>query len=136
MSKTTIPAAPVGKSTPPAPPAPPVAAVSTVTTAAPATGFTIETSKAPPPISRSSSGGASAFPFGQMAAPTGDDFSTFLVPVAGTGEAFDAEAKKVTNRIMSALRRYKAHNAGQNFSVRKIAGEGVRVWRVADDTKA
>lgn len=52
-------------------------------------------------------------------------------------KTFKEEAKRATNRITGAVRRFKAKNAGYEFAIRTVnddtLGHGVRVWRVKED---
>lgn len=53
---------------------------------------------------------------------------------------FTALAKRATNRVSGAIRRFKKANPLANFQLRTVndatLGHGVRVWRVADSTEA
>lgn len=54
---------------------------------------------------------------------------------------FEAEQKKIANRVASTIRRFREYENGKyksrNFAVRKVADEkygyGVRFWRIADE---
>lgn len=49
-------------------------------------------------------------------------------------KAFKDEARRASNRITGAVRRFKKANAGYEFAIRTVdddtLGHGVRVWRV------
>lgn len=125
-------------------------AKTTETAAAPATeatassAFKIETGFDVP--ARTTFGGKSPeYPFADM--PVG---ASFLAPVTvpdtikDDGErakAFKEEARKTSNRISGAIRRFRKQNAGYDFAIRTVnndkLGHGVRVWRVeAENTAA
>ncbi len=91
-------------------------------------------------------GGASApnYPFADM--PVN---ASFLVPVTVPDtitkedertKAFKEEARKASNRISGAIRRFRKTNAGYDFAIRTVnddkLGHGVRVWRVEAETQA
>ena len=113
------------------------------TTAAPATtsnGFKIETGFEVPARTTFGGGRDSVnYPFSEM--PVG---ASFLVPVnvpdtikdeAERAKAFKEEARKASNRISGAIRRFRKANNGYDFAIRTVnddkMGRGVRVWRVA-----
>jgi len=89
----------------------------------------------PIPARTHSGGGVSSYPFPDM-----EVNDSFGVPVE-VDAAFYAddnefraakreEAKKISARLSSAIRRYSKAHAGQKFSMRVI-GDEVSVWRVA-----
>lgn len=78
------------------------------------------------------------YPFAEM--PVG---ASFLVGVtvpdtikdeAERAKAFKEEARKASNRISGAIRRFRKQNAGMDYAIRTVnddkMGRGVRVWRV------
>ena len=79
-----------------------------------------------------------SFPFDKMQIG-----QSFLVPVqiadtikddAERAKAFKEAARKQSNRVSGAIRRYKKSNEGVDFAIRTVnddtLGHGVRVWRV------
>lgn len=110
-------------------------------TEASAPAFTLDEGLAVPSIQRVG-GVASQYPFKDMKVGT-----SFLLPVkvpdtikdADEREAaFKEEARKLSNRISGATRRFKERNEGYDFAIRTVnndeLGSGVRVWRVAEDS--
>lgn len=131
------------------------------TTAAPATastnGFSIETMGPPPATTRGFGSTREPSPFlevmRKMAPPSGDNYSTFFVPVQIADSITDPkeqekarkdEARKVQNRISSVSRRLSKENPDSvAFAIRsthQVHGDtnspyGVRVWRVNPTVK-
>lgn len=123
----------------------PKAKTETATAAAPATeastasNFKIETGFEVP-ARTTFGGGAKApdYPFGEM--PVGSSFLVGVnVPdtIKDEGErakAFKEEARKASNRISGAIRRYRKQHDGVDFAIRTVnddkLGRGVRVWRI------
>lgn len=100
-------------------------------------GFKIETGIELPPRTRLGGGGDTTnYPFKEM--PVGASFLTEVnVPATITDakerdKAFKEEARKVSNKLSGAIRRFKKSNDGYNFAIRTVDG-GVRVWRVEAD---
>ena len=75
--------------------------------------------------------GTPLYPFASMKVG-----SSFLVEVDATDEAFKDEARKISNRMSGAIRRFRKSNPDVHFSARTVddakgpLGRGVRVWRV------
>jgi len=126
----------------PAPkPAPKAATAPAPAAAAPApaaSGFKLETGFDIPAAQRIGGGQSSNWPFKDM-----QPGQSFLVPVnvpdtiKGDDEratAFKEQARKVSNRVSGAIRRFKNSHAGTDFAIRTVndetLGKGVRVWRV------
>lgn len=126
-------------------PAPKAKTAETTTETPASSAFKIETGFEVPARTTFGGGGKAAeYPFGDM--PVG---ASFLVPVTvpdtikDEGErakAFKEEARKASNRISGAIRRYRKQNAGQDFAIRTVnddkMGRGVRVWRVEPEAAA
>lgn len=107
--------------------------------AATSSGFKIETGFEVPARTTFGGGRDSVnYPFAEM--PVG---ASFLVGVtvpdtikddAERAKAFKEEARKASNRISGAIRRFRKQNAGTDFAIRTVnddnMGRGVRVWRV------
>lgn len=101
--------------------------------------FRIETGFEVPARTTFGGGGKSPeYPFADM--PVG---ASFLAPVnvpdtikddAERAKAFKEEARKASNRISGAIRRFRKQNAGYDFAIRTVnddkLGHGVRVWRL------
>lgn len=127
----------------PAPKAKATATETTETTAS--SGFKIETGFEVPARTTFGGGGKSPeYPFGDM--PVGASFLVGVtVPdtIKDEGErakAFKEEARKTSNRISGAIRRFRKQNAGTDFAIRTVnddkMGRGVRVWRVEAEASA
>lgn len=109
---------------------------------APATagGFVLETGIDIPARTRfGGEGTETSYPFADMTAG-----QSFLMPVSvpetikdekEKAKAFKEEARKLSNRISGAIRRFKKNNPGANFAVRTV-DNGVRVWRTEAETTA
>jgi hypothetical protein len=110
--------------------------------AAPSSAFKIETGFEIP-ARTTFGGGAKApdYPFADM--PVG---ASFLVGVtvpdtikddAERAKAFKEEARKASNRISGAIRRFRKNNEGYDFAIRTVnddkLGHGVRVWRAEQE---
>lgn len=106
--------------------------------AATSSAFKIETGFEVPARTTFGGGKSPEYPFADM--PVG---ASFLLPVTvpetikDEGErakAFKEEARKASNRISGAIRRFRKQNAGTDFAIRTVnddkMGHGVRVWRV------
>lgn len=116
----------------------PATAPATEAAAAPSSAFKIETGFEVPARTTFGGGKSPEYPFADM--PVG---ASFLLPVTvpdtikDEGErakAFKEEARKASNRISGAIRRFRKQNAGTDFAIRTVnddkMGRGVRVWRV------
>lgn len=102
-------------------------------------GFALETGIDIPPSQRiGSNSAASPWPFKEMAVG-----QSFLVPVEvpetikddkERAAAFKELARKASNRVSGAIRRFKKQNDGTDFAIRTVnddtRGHGVRVWRI------
>ena len=101
-------------------------------------GFKFDTGLPVPPMVRGARSSETADKLGAM--PVG---ASFLEPVTvpdtikDEGErekAFKEQARKVSNRLSGAIRRFKKTHDGYEFAMRtvndKTSGAGVRVWRV------
>lgn len=81
---------------------------------------------------RSRTSGDPLYPFAQMKVG-----SSFLVEVSA-GSDFKDEARKISNRMSGAIRRFRKNNPDVYFSARTVddatgpLGRGVRVWRVKE----
>lgn len=79
------------------------------------------------------SSGTPLYPFGSMKVG-----SSFLVAVDAKDDAFKDEARKISNRMSGAIRRFRKNNPDAHFSARTVddatgpLGRGVRVWRVKE----
>lgn len=117
----------------------PAAAAAAPAAAANASGFTIETGFEVP--ARTSFGGgadAPSYPFADM--PVNSSFLVAVeVPATITdaterAKAFKEEARKASNRVSGAIRRFRKTNAGNDYAIRTVnddkLGHGVRVWRI------
>lgn len=109
-------------------------------------GFTLDTGLSVPPRTRfGGDESAPAYPFKEM--PIG---SSFLLDVTVPETIKDEKerekaakegARKLSNKISGAIRRFRKANPGYNFAIRTVnddtLGRGVRVWRVeAEDSAA
>lgn len=127
------PAAPKAAAAPKAPAPQPAPVVETA-----ASAFVLEDNIPVPEVTRKI-GEPSAYPFEHM-----NVNQSFRVPVtiadtitdaAEREKAFKEEARRLTNRLTGAARRFceKTGNENKKFTVRTVDdGQGVRCWRVAD----
>lgn len=105
-------------------------------------GFEFETGVAIPPAARNSA--PSEIHMKLAAMPLG---ASFLEPVkvpdtikdeAERAAAFKDDARKLSNRLSGAARRYKENHPEFNFLIRTVndaTGSGVRLWRIEPKAK-
>lgn len=123
----------------------PAAAAPAETNTTASSAFKIETGFEVPARTTFGGGGKSPeYPFAEM--PVGASFLVGVtVPdtIKDEGErtkAFKEEARKASNRISGAIRRFRKQNSGMDFAIRTVnddkMGRGVRVWRVEPEAAA